>query len=89
LPLARCPIASWSDEYHAPLGLAATIMHVLPRDAAALAQQPAVQELVAAGRLLLVLWDQFQLYDGWRDYDLQVGPTVRKTGCRHCPGLGC
>ena len=52
-------ILAWQDDYHRPLGLAGTVMYVLPKDEVELAAQPRIRELVAAGRLTLVLWDDF------------------------------
>ena len=56
-------ILAWLDEYYQPLGLAGTIMYVLPKDEEELAAQPRIRELMAAGRLVLVLWDEFSWYE--------------------------
>ena len=72
-------ILAWQEQYYAPLGLSGTVLYVLPKHLLDLEEQRDIQQLVAAGRLTLVLWDELAWY------------KVGACGCRCCrsPALAC
>ena len=55
-------ILAWQEQYYAPLGLSGTVLYVLPKELLDLEEQRDIQQLVAAGRLTLVLWDELAWY---------------------------
>lgn len=65
-------LLAWRAEHHVPLGIHTTYMYVQPWDEEALAAQPAVRSLAAAGQLRLVSWAEFAGYRDWSVYDLTV-----------------
>ena len=72
-------ILTWQEQYYAPLGLSGTVLYVLPKELLDLEEQRDIRQLVAAGRLTLVLWDELAWY------------KVGACGCRCCrsPALAC
>lgn len=65
-------VLTWRAEHHVPLGIPTSYLYVRPRDQAALAAQPTIRRLVAAGQLQLVSWGDFSFFEDWDTYDLSI-----------------
>lgn len=74
-------LLTWSDEYHAALGFALSLLYVLPRDMAAFEAHPGIRALVERQRLALVLWDQ---HAGFAEFKVRGGPAAGVGGPLPC-----